>query len=809
MNKSGLSDDKVYVDDLTWREQEVLSLLAERLTNREIAECLHLAESTVKDYVGNILSKLYVKNRREAVEKAQELGILKTAEDRVGRPPTNIPAQSTPFFGRKSELAEIKRLLGETRLLTLTGPGGIGKTRLALRVAEEERDNFRGGSFFIALAPLRTGDHLIQTIAEALRFPLATHEDPNRQILRFLKDKIILLVLDNFEHLLSSAKVVSNILEAAPLVKIIATSREKLNLSGEAIQIVGGLEFPEESRSEALGKYDSVTMFIQRARQVRPGFEPSPPELEEIGKICHLVQGMPLAIELAAAWLHILSVEEIFRETERGLDILVGELRDAPERHLSIRAVFQHSWSLLDQDERDIVMRLAVFRGGFRREAAQEVSGATLQQLAELANKSFLSHNPESGRLEIHELLRQYAQERLEEVPQACIAAQDAHAAYFGEFMRQGWQHLKGSGQMVALAEIEADIENVRAAWQYCLDQRNTPQLWNFIYGLWHVYWIRWWNHAGMELFGEAVRRLDGEDDRELVAIRALAMAYQSYFMAWLGLAKQGYAIAADSVTSLEQLNQPQALVFAYDSLGVNAYFLHRYIEEAQAINQMVEIAREMGDTWLLAFALFGASMVALIQEDYDKAHRLAKTNLFLYEEIGDVIGSTTPLIVLGHVALAQDHLEEAREFYLRCLTLSQQTGFHYAIQTSTKYLGKVSLSLGRIAEAEKYLIQSLKITKEIGFVRDIVNLLYEFARLRIALGNLEEAVEFLAFIIQHPASQLYRMLEGRIRDSAKDLLETLQSELDSESFAAALRRGEALDLEEVVDDLITPGSPD
>jgi tetratricopeptide (TPR) repeat protein len=514
---------------------------------------------------------------------------------------------------------------------------------------------------------------------------------------------------------------------------------------------------------------------------------------------------MPLAIELAAAWLHILNVDEIIEELEKGLDILTSEVRDAPERHRSIRAIFDHSWSLLSQTEQEIFKHLSVFRGGFTREAAQQVSGASLQLLAGLVNKSLLNHDPDSGRLEVHELLRQYAQEQLGETPVANLSAQEAHAAYFAEFMQQRWGDLKGNRQMLALAEIEADIENVRAAWRYYLNQGNAPQLWRFISGLWNVYWIRWWNHAGMELFAEAARVLQGDDNEESVALRALAMAYQGYFMGWLDLSNQGYDLAKESVAILQQLNYPEALVFAYDSLAVNAYFLNRYTENIKAGGKMLKIATEIDDQWLIAFSLFAASLGALLQEDYPEARRLAESNLDLNEEIGDVIGSTLPLIVLGHVALARGEYEDARGFYLRCLKISEQTGFYYGIQTASKYLGKVALSTGRIEEAENYLPQSLTITNEIGFIRDSINLLSEFARLQVAKGDSEQAAELLAFVLQHPASHESRMLEGRIEDSATDLLAKIEDELPQEIYTSALERGQELELDEIVADLIGP----
>ena len=444
-------------------------------------------------------------------------------------------------------------------------------------------------------------------------------------------------------------------------------------------------------------------------------------------------------------------------------------------------------------------MQLSFFRCSFTREAAQQVAGATLQQLAGLVNKSLLCHDPSCGRFEVHELLRQYAQERLGEAPEVRICAQEAHAAYYAAFMQQQRGYLRGKRQKVVLAEIEADIENVRAAWRYYLDRRNTPQLWKLISGVWHVYWIRWWTHAGMELFAEAVRVLQGEEDEETVALRALAMAYQGYFMAWLGLSDRGYELAKESVEILQKQDRPEALVSAYLSLSVNAYILGRTTEESESINQMLTVATKVDDKWLLASALFGVGMVALIEEDYAEARRLAEWNLALCEEIGDLSGSTMPLIILGHVALARGEYEDARNFYLRCLKISKEVGFHYAIQTSSKYLGKVTLSMDEIVEAENHLLQSLKISKDIGFVRDIINLLYEFARLRVAQGHSEGAVELLALIVQHPASHQTRLFDGLIRDSAEDLLANLDDDLPQESYAAAFERGRSLELEDVL----------
>jgi len=245
------------------------------------------------------------------------------------------------------------------------------------------------------------------------------------------------------------------------------------------------------------------------------------------------------------------------------------------------------------------------------------------------------------------------------------------------------------------------------------------------------------------------------------------------------------------------------ALALAYDSLLINAYFQNRFKENIDAAIKMIEIANVINDKWLMAFSQFAAGMAALSTEDYSAASRLAEKNLMLYEQIGDVIGSSMPLIILGHVALAREEHVQAFGYYLRCLKISQKVGFFYSIQTASKYLGKVAITLGKLNEAEIYLRQALKITKEIGFVRDTVNLLFEFARLRAARDDPEEAVEMLGLVVQHPASRQFRLLEGAIADSAHDLLSQLENKLSTKIYASALERGGNLQLDQVVDRLL------
>lgn len=453
-------------------------------------------------------------------------------------------------------------------------------------------------------------------------------------------------------------------------------------------------------------------------------------------------------------------------------------------------------------------MLLTVFRGGFTRAAAQQVAGATLQQLAGLVNKSFLSRNPISGRLEIHGLLRQYGQDQLGKQTQARASAHEAHAAYYAAFMHARWEHLKDNRQMQALAEIEADIENVRAAWQFYLDQRNAAQMDFFLNSFWIVYLIRGWNHAAAGLFGkaqEALSELLG--DLKAKAVHAIGMAMQGFFLAWLGLADQGYPLAKESVEILERLDNPTGLVFACNGLSLTTYYLNRSNEEKEAAQKVLQVARASDDKWLLAFALYLASQAAFRVKDYGEAKELSEASLKIGEELGEVVVSAWPLTALGQIAFLHGELEKAKEFYLRCLDESRKMGYRWAIGNSIKYLGQIALLEGDEVEAEKYFIQSLKIAHELGLDRDITNHLFEFARLRVAQARPAEAVEIIGLLLQQPASHQARLGEGRIRDSAKALLAKLEDELSAQSYSEALTSGQEFEMDAVIMRLVGPNS--
>ena len=720
----------------------------------------------------------------------------------------NLPAQATAFVGREQELAATKQLLADTRLLTLTGPGGIGKTRLALEIADQVLDQFDHEAYFVSLAAVRADGHIIQIVADALEFPLSTQAEPEEQLLHHLRNKQLLLIMDNFEHVLEGASVVSRILQAAPGVKILATSHEKLELKGETAFALAGLNFENTEQPDNPLSTDAVELFVQSAQRARPGFELFTDDLELATRICEMIQGMPLAIELATAWLDTLTLEEISEELQRSLDILSTEMRDVPERHRSIRAAFDHSWSLINETERGVFMRLSVFRGGFARDAAHHVAGASLELLAALVRKSFVRHDPKLGRFEVHELMRQYAEERLKENPDASLSAHEAHASYYAKFMSSRWNHLRDGRQIAALEQIDADIENVRAAWRNCIDQKDTSRLRLFIQSIRLVYTIRGWNYAGMELFAGAVEALESaHGDVEAEALRALSLAHKGFFMAWLGLAEQGIELTREGAAVLRRLNRPIELLFALNGQTLCAQYLNLQDEDEQAAREMVKIAADNNDKWLEAFSLFPLSTALVQKNDYVEAGRIAEQSLRISEQIGDSIIALFNLSALGAVAFNLGEYGKARDYYLRSLSRSEKLSYRWAIENASKYLGAVAMAMNETEAAEGYFRESLRIAEEIGLGRDTINLLYEFARVRVAQDRKDRAVELLSLALEHPASRQARFGEGLIQDSAQSLLDELVEEGTPGDYAQAIKRGKELELDEVVEELISMGS--
>ena len=460
--------------------------------------------------------------------------------------PYNLPVQLTPFIGREEEVAQIvARLLDpDCRLLTLVGAGGSGKTRIAVAATQQlftdppAASIFPEGIYFVPLVALNSRDSLISAIARGLDYTFYHGPDPKIQLLDLIREKRLLLLLDNFEHLLEGTSLITEILLAAPGVKVLVTSRLALDLYEEWLYPVAGMPIfaPAHSPEQTTGSLpeadvgkqagSALQLFAHCARHVRPDYDLTL-EREPAIRICRLVEGLPLGIELAAAWLNVLPAQKIAQEIERSFDFLTGRQHDMPERHQSMRAVFEQSWQLLSQVEQQVLRCLSVFRGDFLPEAVQAIiPDATLEILAGLIEKSLFTLTGE-GRYHIHELLRQFATEKSRAEPAEQAETQDRHRRYFLAFLHQQENILRGQGQKEALTAISREIENIRVAWNRAVDQQVVAEVDEALGCLYNFYYTRSRYQEGEEVFKYAIDHLP---HRRYWANFWLAMAH----FAWL-----------------------------------------------------------------------------------------------------------------------------------------------------------------------------------------------------------------------------------------------------------------------------------
>lgn len=405
-----------------------------------------------------------------AVEAVEQQPIQTLLEMSV----SSLPSQATPFVGREREVSELRQMLWRQppiRLVTLAGPGGIGKTRLATEVAAASAVRFRDGLLFVPLASLAAAEQIVPAIVQALDVQFREAGNEQEPLLRYLATRQQLVVLDNFEHLLDGIPLVEQIVARAPAVTILVTSREPLNLSSETVYRLSGLPYPQERAggSREPADYGAVALLLQQIGRARPGFAPGPAEMQQVVRICQLVQGMPLALVLAASWIELLSLGEIGDEIAGSLDLLEGELRDLPARQRSIRAVFHGSWGMLDEEAQAAMARLAIFRGRFSRQAAQAVGRCSLRVLLALVNKSWLQRGDDG--FQIHELVRQFAAERLRQLPGGEEDARDAHAAYYAGLLHEQDSLMKGQRQKEAFETVRSVIDQAAAAWRWLVER--------------------------------------------------------------------------------------------------------------------------------------------------------------------------------------------------------------------------------------------------------------------------------------------------------------------------------------------------
>jgi predicted ATPase/DNA-binding CsgD family transcriptional regulator/transcriptional regulator with XRE-family HTH domain len=634
-----------------------------------------------------------------------------------------LPSLPNILIGRRTEQAEIIRRLSDpaVRLLTLVGPGGIGKTRLALQVAGDIADRFPDGVAFVALAQVMAAEHLSTAIAGALGLAFAGAQAPGDALVAALRDRRLLLVLDNFEHLLDATPLLAAILREAPGVRLLVTSRERLRLQAERVFELNGLATPRDDTRVGIERSDAVLLFLERARQHRDDFALAGANRAAVAQICQLVDGMPLGIELAAAWVRVLSPDEIAGEVRRSLDFLTLNDRDADPRHRSMRAVIDHSWSLLTDEERHIMARLSIFRGGCQREAAERIAGVTLPALLALLDKSLLqrSEGPQgAARYEMHELVRQYAAAQLEADPNEAAGTRDRHCAYYAAWVNSKKMALQSLQQHIAVAEIMTEIDNLRATWQHAVERRLIEPLWLMSEGtvlLW-FYELRSWYQEGMAITRQAVDalRTPPPANRTEEILLGTLTGCQGWFTFRCGNPTVGLQLLEDSLALLQPGDHPLFLLFTLEQLAYLTFFNGEFERAVKLQEQMLALAQRIDDPWVTGHALFLRAAI-FVDHMPEVAYARFQEGLPHIRAVGDRLHLILSLYHLGEVALARAELREAEQHFAEALRRSAEIGNGVGEVSALNGLAMVACARQAWGSAIAHCLEALARAREVG----------------------------------------------------------------------------------------------
>jgi DNA-binding SARP family transcriptional activator/predicted ATPase len=672
----------------------------------------------------------------------------------------NLPAQLTPFIGREVELSQLGQHLSSSpirftpkifdnyRLLTLIGPGGIGKTRLALQAAAQQLNTFPDGVYFVPLAAVQTADAVPAAIAEALGMTfMANQKSPQVQLIDMVRHKTMLLVLDNLEHLLPVTDYLLELLEQAPGLVLLITSRESLNVQAEDLFYLTGLPVPPPSELSQATNYAAVRLFLDRAHRLQKNFKLTEHNLPDVVRICELVEGLPLGIELAATWVNDYSCAEIARGIERSLDFLTTTLRDLSPSHRSLRATFEHSWQRLSAEEQAVLSQLAIFQGGFSGQAAQIITGATPLILSQLRYKSLL-HSAGAGRYDLHELLRQFTLQKLVVESPSQANVYERHSRFYLDFVGQRTETLQIHRPYEVAAEIQRDLDNIRQAWQWAVAHSAVSSVVHSAAALGHFYELSGLYEEGVCTFEKAITQLKhglaGDSDvfspeegrRGLVYL----LAEQARLLGLQGKYHQALSITEQVIKLAGMMGDRRSEVRGYLLRGqwlkgqgdteTSLKWLHQALARAQTEqfqDLMGEILLQMGNTWKM-------------QGNHDDGLRCLEQALQIQASLGNRVQEQRIRLYLGVHAIEEGDYMIGYAYLEQAARLMDDTGDRFTEARIANALGFLDATLGNYQAALLNHERSRQISREVGDAHQESHALHNLCVANYMLGNLATA---------------------------------------------------------------------
>lgn len=790
-----MSKPGALIEPLTRREQEILAMLVDHCSNKEIASSLSLSVNSVKWYARQIYGKLGVENRRQVAARASELGLLATPtfeetaspllDISLNQPKHNLPLQLTSFIGRADEIRQVRELLGTSRLVTLTGSGGVGKTRLALAVAWQSLDDFAGGSWLVELAPVGDPEVIPGTIAALFGVRADQNRSLRTALLDYLREKQLMLILDNCEHLIDGcAEIADTILRACPQVRLLASSREALGIDGELPFYVPSLAVPgleKQAGLEDMLNYEAIQLFVERARLVLPTFAITGANTSSLAQVCHRLDGIPLALELAAARLQVLSLDQIAARLDDRFRLLTGGSRRAMPRHQTLHALIDWSYELLSEAEATLLRRLSVFAGGWTLPACEAVcadesftelpsargnspgisSAEVLDLLGGLVSKSLITVKRVGDAVHSYRMLetmRQYAQEKLVAAGEA-ERLRDRHLDYFMGLAERTQPLLRGADVLHQMELLDDQLDNLRLTLGWAFEAEETERVAKGLRlgSALEFYWYaRSLMDEGVDWLQRGLERIADQEaiPNQLHARVLLVMGILVTITLDFTRITEVQPLLDKGIGLFQKCNDLLGEALAQCELGVclmakyiTSFVFEEIPEEYPIARSLAEqglaTCRELGKPHDLDFALFMNMYIYIAGMETDKARAFGEEALALCEKLGDkmIVGLT--LMRLGVIALTQGDLPGARRYIQKGFLLSEELKDKYGIMAAFTGLGSIDYFSQNFAQMEAHFRASLLLGRDTG---SLIYTLFSLRNLGIATlrqGKLKQSGEY------------------------------------------------------------------